>query len=70
MDAKQAADILGINRTKTGDLAPMVKALSFHAFANTAEENQRRDAAQWALKNWRAYQDECSARRDAKGRRA
>ena len=65
MNAQLAANILGINRTRAGDLAPMVRALSIHAWNNTDEEKARLGAARWAIANWRAYQQECNARRDA-----
>jgi len=63
-----AADLLGINRTRDGDLRPMVKALGLMAGLNTVEENRRREVASWALRNWTAYQEECSRRRDLKSK--
>jgi len=66
MDMNRAIEILGINRTRAGDIAPMVKALGMLALMNTPEEYERRAAGQFVLKRWRAYQDECSKRRDFK----
>lgn len=69
MDMPRAVEILGINRTKAGDLSPMVRALNMHAFLNTPEENERLEAAQFVLRRWSAYQDACNAARDLKFRR-
>lgn len=69
MNASQAADILGINRTIQGDLGPMVKALGLFSWNNTPEDEQRWEAAKWAIKNWKAYQAECNRRRDLRYRR-
>lgn len=69
MDMNRAVEVLGINRTREGDLKPMVKALGFMAALNTAEENERREAAQFVIRRWPAYQAVCNAARDAKVRR-
>ena len=66
MDMNRAIKILGINRTRQGDIAPMVKALGMMVMLNTAEENERREAGQFVLKRWSAYQTECGKRRDFK----
>lgn len=64
MNAKLAADILGIGRVRW-EVCNMVRALGMHAWNNTAEENARRAAGAWVLRHWRAYAAECNARRDA-----
>jgi len=64
MDMNRAIEILGINRTRSGDIAPMVKALGMMAYLNTDEENERRKAGQYVLRRWDAYQAECNARRN------
>jgi hypothetical protein len=63
-----AADELGINRTRDGDLRPMVTALGLIPMMNTAEEDRRLVVAKWALRNWSAYQAECNARRSMPSR--
>lgn len=68
MTMERAIEVLGINRTREGDLRPMVKALGFFAAFNTAEENERRDAAQFVIRRWPAYQAACNAARDARVR--
>lgn len=64
MNAHLAADILGMNRARW-EVAAMARALSLMSYLNTAEEEARRKAAQWAIRNWRAYRAECSARFEA-----
>lgn len=64
--AALAADVLGINRTKDNDLRPMVKALGMMSWNNTVEDDLRREVANWALRHWVAYQNECTRRRDGK----
>lgn len=67
MDMQKAITVLGINRTKAGDLSPMVKALSlFGGLMNSAEDNQRLEAAKFVLAHWDAYSTACNAARDAK----
>lgn len=60
----QAIAVLGINRTRDGDLKQMIRALKSIPFLNTAEENTRLEAAEFVTKRWSAYQAECSARRN------
>lgn len=71
MNAQQAADELGINRARW-EVQAMAKALGLHSYLNTLEEERRLLAAHWALHHWRAYCQECNARRDLRqhGRRA
>lgn len=64
MNAKLAADILGIGRVRW-ECQAMARALSFFAYLNAPEEEARRKAANWAVRHWRAYAAECNARRDA-----
>jgi hypothetical protein len=63
MTMQRAVEILGINRRRDGDLREMHKALGLHAWANTAEENERREAAGVVLRNWPKYQEACNAAR-------
>lgn len=69
MNMKRAIEILGINRTKTGDLTPMIRALSMMSVLNTPEQNERLEAAQFVTRRWAAYQAECNAARDLKFKR-
>jgi hypothetical protein len=64
INAVIAANELGINRKREGDLAPMVKALGMVPWLNTPEDERRREVAKWAIKNWCAYQVECNNRRE------
>jgi hypothetical protein len=66
MTMDRAVEVLGINRTREGDLAPMIKALGMMPFLNTAEDNERREAAQFVTRRWPAYQAACNAARDLK----
>ena len=70
MNAQEAADILGVNRRRHGDLLEMLRALTLYPWLNTAEDEKRREAARWALAHWAEYQAECWRRRewDVKGR--
>ncbi len=68
MTMERAVEILGINRTREGDLKPMIRALGMMPFLNSAEDNERREAAQFVVRRWPAYQAACSAARDAKVR--
>jgi hypothetical protein len=68
-EATRACDVLGINRTRW-EVAAMHRALSFHPWLNSDEENTRKVWAFWALANWRAYQDECNSRRNNRNRGA
>ncbi|QIV65906.1 hypothetical protein Cp1R7AA1_012 [Mesorhizobium phage Cp1R7A-A1] len=56
---RQAARVLGLSRTRDGDLRPMVHALKLFPAMNTAEENARLDAAVYAMRHWREYQNLC-----------
>lgn len=58
MSLRDAARKLGMNRTKH-ELQHMQRALSFHSWNNTPEENERLKAARVALDNWPAYQNLC-----------
>lgn len=66
MTLEQAIDILGINRTRQGDIAPMVKALSFGEAWNSKEDNERLAAGRFMLRRWAQYQTECNKRRDSR----
>lgn len=63
MNASLAADILGMNRAQW-EVRNMAHALSLMSYLNTAEETARLNAARWAVRHWRAYAQECNARRD------
>ena len=65
MNAQEAADILGVNRRRHGDLIEMLRALTLYPWLNTAEDEKRCVAARWALTHWTEYQDECARRREA-----
>jgi hypothetical protein len=56
---KQAARVLGLTRTRDGDLRPMVHALKLIPSMNTAEENERLAAAVYAMRHWREFQNLC-----------
>jgi hypothetical protein len=58
-----AAQHLGINRRRDGDLREMVRPLELWRWFNTAEDEHRLAAAKWALANWHEYQIECNRRR-------
>lgn len=65
MTAAEAAAIIG----GCGDrqrIANTQRALSFHAWRNTPEENERLDAATFALKNWKAFSAEDQARHETR----
>ena len=64
MNAQEAADILGVNRRRHGDLLEMLRALTLYPWLNTAEDEKRRVAARWVLTHWKEYQDECARRRE------
>jgi len=64
MDMNRAIAALGINRTRDGDLKPMVIALKLLPMMNTDEDNERLAAAQFVLRRWNAYQAECNSRRN------
>jgi hypothetical protein len=68
MSMQRAVEVLGINRTRAGDLREMVKALSLHPWLNSAEENERREAAQFVLRRWGAYQAAGDQVRNRRGR--
>lgn len=65
MNMNRAIEILGINSTKI-PTQHMVRALGFHSWQNTPEENERREAGQYVLRRWKKYQAECNKRRDAR----
>ena len=64
VNAQEAADILGVNRRRIGDLREMLRALTLYPWLNTAEDEKRRVAARSALMHWQEYQDECTRRRE------
>ncbi len=66
MTMQRAIEVLGINRRRDGDLREMVRALGLLPWLNTAEDVERREAAQYVLKRWAAYQKECNRIRDAR----
>jgi len=65
MTIERAIALLGINRTRDGDLRPMVRALGLYPWLNTPEMTERRLAAQYVLRRWKAYQSECNRLRNA-----
>jgi hypothetical protein len=66
MTMERAIEVLGINRTREGDLTPMIRALGMMPFLNTADDNERREAAQFVVRRWPKYQAACNAARDAR----
>jgi hypothetical protein len=64
MSMPMAIHILGINRTRDGDLREMVKALGFFPWLNTQEDKLRLEAAQFVLRRWKLYQAACNRARD------
>jgi hypothetical protein len=70
MNAQEAADILGVNRRRHGDLLEMLRAFTLYPWLNTAEDERRRVATRWVLTHWQEYQDECARRREAPPTRA
>jgi hypothetical protein len=64
MDIEIATKILGTNRTKEGDLKPMVEALELFSVLNSAEENERLEAAKYVLRRWKKYQAYCNENRN------
>ena len=66
MNAQEAAYMLGLNRRHHGDLREMLRALTLYPWLNSAEDETRRVAVQWALLHWQEYQDECARRGDAR----
>lgn len=65
MDMQEAVDLIGINATKI-PTRNMARALGLMSALNTPEEWKRKEAAEFVLKRWRAYQAECDRRRDLK----
>lgn len=63
MTMDRAIAVLGLNARREF-LRPMIKALGLHEWLNTPAEHERRAAARYVLNRWRAYCDECNARRD------
>lgn len=55
---RDAIGVLGKRRQRWA-LSNMVRALSFHSWSNTEEENARLIAARFALRNWRAFNHVC-----------
>jgi uncharacterized membrane protein len=53
MDAKRACKIIG--NQPMWAIKNMAKALSLHSWNNTAEENERLEAAKWAIANQRDF---------------
>jgi len=45
VNAQEAADILGVNRRRHGDLLEMLRALTLYPWLNTAEDEKRRVCA-------------------------
>lgn len=68
MNIKLAMAILGINRTRDGDLKPMIRALSLFPILNSGEDNERLKAAKFVVKNWQEYQAACNRARDIMSR--
>jgi hypothetical protein len=68
MDMDRAVAVIGIGATQI-PLRNMVTALGLLTYLNTPEDWERREAAQYVLKRWKAYQAECNKRRDAKFKR-
>jgi len=64
VNAREAADILGVNRRRHGDLLEMLRALTLYPWLNSPEDEKRRVAARWVLTHWKEYQDECARRRE------
>jgi hypothetical protein len=65
VNAQEAADILGVNRRRIGDLREMLRALTLYPWLNTTEDEKRRVATRWVLTHWQEYLDECARRREA-----
>jgi hypothetical protein len=53
VNAQEAADILGVNRRRHGDLLEMLRALTLYPWLNTAEDEKRRVAVRWVLTHWK-----------------
>lgn len=69
MTMDKAIEILGINRTRNGDLLPMIRALELlGGFFNSVQENERLKAARFVTRHWQAYQAACNAYRDKRGK--
>ena len=54
MNAQEAAYMLGLNRRHHGDLREMLRALTLYPWLNSAEDEKRRVAVQWALLHWQS----------------
>jgi len=63
MNIEKAAKVIGYNTSKI-PLRNMVKALGFHSWHNTQEENERREAGKVVLRNWSRYCQLCNEKRD------
>jgi hypothetical protein len=61
MDAKRACTIIG--NQPMWAIKNMAKALSMHSWNNTTEENERLEAARWAIANQRDFDIAISKRR-------
>jgi hypothetical protein len=49
VNAQEAADILGVNRRRHGDLLELLRALTLYPWLSTAEDEKRRVAIRWVL---------------------
>jgi len=67
MNIEQAAKVIGYNTSKT-PLRNMVKALGFHSWHNTQQENERREAGKVVLRNWSRYCQLCNEKRDRRNK--
>ena len=63
MNPKIACDILGHGQTRR-TMWGMVHAISIFGAMNKPEESDKLNAAVYALKNWKAFEAECDARRN------
>jgi hypothetical protein len=63
--AAAAVDVLGMGKPHW-ELRNMATALGLMSYLNSEAETERRSAALWALKHWKAYTFE-SRKRRAKG---
>lgn len=65
MDMQEAVDVIGINAMKI-PTRNMARALGMLTWNNTPADWKRKEAAEFVLKRWSAYQAECNRRRDLK----
>lgn len=66
MDMNKAINIFGIHRTKD-EIENTVAALKLFTSLNTPEENEKLEAGEYVLENWRTFQSETARRRNTKG---